>query len=121
MQGVVSPRGLPTVLLHDGGISLPATVDTGFKGDLELPLVLRDQVPGRWIGRIRSRLADGRVIEEDNFGLELTFDGEAVRAQATFAPVKHALIGTRLLRRHRLEIEFRSGSVLLQKSALLLG
>ena len=67
-------------------------------------------------GRVRSRLANGQYVEEDNYTLQFSFDGEAVRAHATFATVREILVGTRLLRRHRLQIDFVRRSLLLEKA-----
>ena len=41
IQGVVSPTGVPTILLSIADEEWAATIDTGFNGDLELPEVLR--------------------------------------------------------------------------------
>jgi predicted aspartyl protease len=114
---VVTERGVPTVRIRIGPRTWPATIDTGFNGDLELPFSAREHVTAAFVGLVRSRLADGRLIEEAGFALDIRFDGQVVPVETTFSPVGQALIGTRLLRRHRLEVDFVRRSVSLQRAS----
>jgi hypothetical protein len=52
---------------------------------------------------------------EHCYQVEFPFDGETHYVLATFVPGDEILIGTRLLRRHRLEIDFTTRSVLLER------
>jgi hypothetical protein len=47
--------------------------------------------------------------------VRITFDGRPVLAEATFVDQDESLIGTRLLRLHRLEIDFPTGTVKLSR------
>jgi hypothetical protein len=67
------------------------------------------------IGRLRSALAGGQVIEEDAYAVDFPFDGEVIYAIATFAPDVQILIGTNLLRRHALQIQFVSKIVRIER------
>lgn len=115
IQGVVSPNGIPTIFIPIAGSEWPATVDTGFNGDLELPEALRLDVNPRFSGQISSSLAGGQVIEEDAFYVDFPFDGEIVLATATFVPSGNILIGTKMLKQHRLLIRFVSKTVELER------
>ena len=64
---------------------------------------------------MKSSLAAGQEIEEDVFLVQFPFDGQLVKAQATYASVSSILIGTRLMKRHRLTIDFPQKSVLLER------
>ena len=86
IQGRVTSRGVPTVSIPVAGSDWPATIDTGFNGDLELPEALRMAVNPRFTGQIVSSLAGGQVIEEDAFVVDFPFDGEMILATATFVP-----------------------------------
>jgi predicted aspartyl protease len=92
-----------------------AIIDTGFNGDLELPDSFRFSVHPRYRGRTQSILAGGQAVVEDYYQVDFPFDGEAVLAEATFVPGNEILIGTQLLQRHRLEINFPAGTVLLER------
>jgi predicted aspartyl protease len=106
IEGSVTAEGVPEITLMIGGRPWIAVVDTGFNGDLELPLALREFVNPRYLCRIRSQLAGGKTIEEDCFLIDFIFDGEQIEAEATFVNETNLLIGTHLLQQHRLTIDF---------------
>ena len=71
----------------------------------------------QFIGHLESALAAGQTILEENYVVEFPFDGETLEIEATFAPGDEILVGTSLLRNHRLEIDFQERFVLIDKSA----
>lgn len=115
ISGEVSSDGVPTIVLELVGRRWEATIDTGFNGYLELPLELKNLLPSRYIGEIRSVLAGGQAIDEDAYRLQFPFDGETMRAVATYVDTGQILVGTRLLHNHRLEIDFVARTVILQR------
>ena len=100
--GVVSVQGLPTIILPIAGQDWPATIDTGFNGDLELPDALRDTLNAHFVGRATVALAGGQSVEEDVYLVDFPFDGRVVQAEATFVSGSRILLGTRLLREYSL-------------------
>ena len=116
IEGAVTDEGVPTITIDLAGRRWTAVIDTGFNGDLELPVELKDVLPLRYLGRVTSTLAAGQVVSEEVYQIELPFDGKLVTASATFAPVVEVLLGTRLIQSHRLEIDFPAQTVLLQRS-----
>jgi clan AA aspartic protease len=114
--GVVSVEGLPTIILPIAGQDWPATIDTGFNGDLELPDALRDRLNAHFVGRARVALAGGQSIEEDVYLVDFPFDGRVVQAEATFVSGNRILLGTRLLREYSLQIDFVSRTVQLERA-----
>jgi hypothetical protein len=115
IQGEVSSKGVPTISIPIAGSDWPATVDTGFNGDLELPEALRGLVNPRYEGRVASALAGGQIVREDAFRVDFPFDGLLVEATATFVPAGNILIGTKLLKDHRLLIRFVQKTVELER------
>ena len=116
IQGFVSPQGVPTILLPIANQEWPAVIDTGFNGDLELPAALRASVNiVEHIGPIRFALAGGQAIEEDVYLVVFPFDGEVIEAEATFVATNQILLGTRLLRDYRLEVNFVTRVVALER------
>lgn len=115
--GVVDTDGTPVIEVPVAGQVRTAIVDTGFNGDLELPSTVQSLVNVRWTGTVRSRLAGGMTIEEDRYIVDFGFDGQVYRAVATFAPGEEVLIGTHLLRHHRVEIDFLARTVQLERVA----
>ena len=77
--GVVSVQGLPTIILPIAGRDWPATIDTGFNGDLELPDALRDPLNAQFVGRATAFLAGGQTVEEDLYLVGFPFDGRIVQ------------------------------------------
>ncbi len=117
IQGTVTTDGIPTVSLTVAGTAWPATVDTGFNGDLELPEALRPFVNPRFLAPTEWLLAGGQRIVEDTYEVEFPFDGDTLAAEATFVPGSTILIGTGLMAQHRLTIDFLAGRVLLERLA----
>ena len=116
IQGFVSPQGVPTILLPIANQEWPAIIDTGFNGDVELPAALRASVNiVRRMGLTRFALAGGQAIEEDVYLIEFPFDGEVIRARATFVAANQILLGTHLLRDYRLEVNFVTRAVALER------
>ena len=120
LTGTVSSDGVPAVTLPVAGRDWPGVIDTGFNGDLELPEALRDSLDARFVGRVLSTLAGGAVVEESAYLVEFSFDGQTIQAEATFvADREEILIGTRLLREYRLEIDFPARTVKLARDRKL--
>lgn len=115
IEGSVDEKGLPIVTLLIAGKEWKATIDTGFNGDLELPYGLGSHVNPQFFGRGLSLLAGGQSLEEEHYLVDFPFDGEVVRALATFVSGDEILIGTHLLRDYRLLIDFPASEVKLER------
>ena len=116
IQGVVSQQGVPTIRLPIANQEWPATIDTGFNGDLELPEALRASVNiVDYIGPIKFALAGGQTVEETAYLVEFPFDGKVIEAEATFVADSEILLGTRLLRDYRLQVNFVTRTVELER------
>ena len=114
IRGTVTAAGVPTIVLTIAGRDWPATIDTGFNGDLELPESLRNFLNARYLGRVTATLAGGQSVEEDVFVVDFPFDGAVTQAEATFVTGSQLLIGTHLLRQYALRIDFVRGIVELE-------
>lgn len=108
--------GTPVIILFLAGRSWPAIIDTGFNGDMELPIALKSSFNTKYMGETTFILAAGQTVIEDSYLLDFPFDGETVEAEATFVPGDDILIGTGLLSRHRLEINFPARTVLIERA-----
>lgn len=65
IPGTATDAGVPVVMLAVAGRNRPAIIDTGFNGDLEFPIELRDLLGARFKGRFHSLLAGGQTVLED--------------------------------------------------------
>jgi clan AA aspartic protease len=115
IDGEVTDDGVPIIRIELAGETFEAVIDTGFNGDLELPLRLREPLKARFVNSIVSNLAAGQTVVEDVYSVEVPFDGRIVKAEVSFAYASEILIGTRLLRRHHLEIDFVKQTVRLER------
>lgn len=116
IRGTVTENGVPLITLEIAGRQWPAIVDTGFNGDLELPEALRPHVDAKSVGTLRSWLAAGQSVVEEMFRVQIPFDGETAQGEAAFVPGDRILVGTRLLSHHRLEIDFPTAMVRLERA-----
>jgi predicted aspartyl protease len=117
MTGEVDDTGSPILRLIVAGREWLATIDTGFNGDLELPDELAQHFAIEYAGESKTTLAGGQVIEEKLYSLYFPFDDEIMSVEVAFAPTDQILIGTHLLRDYRLEINFVTRTVLLERVA----
>lgn len=115
IAGSVGADEMPVIPPQIADQQWRAVVDTGFNGDLELPGALRADLNARFIGRTRFLLAAGHVAVEDTYLVNFPFDGERVLAEATFRPGDGILVGTGMLKQHRLEIRFPNRTVALAR------
>jgi predicted aspartyl protease len=109
-------EGVPLIKLKVADQDFTAIVDTGFNGDVELPLSLKPLLSSMYIGKTTSYLAGGQSIVEDTYLLKLPFDGREIEVEATFVADKYVLIGTSLLKQHRLEVNFLERSVAIERA-----
>jgi predicted aspartyl protease len=117
IQGTVTPDGVPMVSLVVAGQTWPATVDTGFNGDLELPEALRPYLNARFLAATEWLLAGGQRSVEDTYEVDFPFDGAVLVVEATFVADDSILIGTGLMAGYRLTVDFVAAAVLLERLA----
>jgi clan AA aspartic protease len=117
IEGSVCDDGVPVIDVEVAGTSWRAIIDTGFNGELELPERLREHSNARMVGRVTSILAANQRVEEDVYLVDFPFDGATVRVQATFVDGDEILVGTRLLRGHRLRIDFPAKTVTIERAS----
>lgn len=118
LRGRVTRSGEPVVpirlLLQNKPSRFFATVDTGFNGYLAAPkrLLLR----GGWqiLGTEKFRIATGAVVEQEMYIGEVFFDRHRYPVFAVATDDKEILIGTKLLRRNILTINFPTKRVLIK-------
>jgi clan AA aspartic protease len=116
IDGEVTDDGVPAIRLDLAGVSFDAIVDTGFNGDLELPLRLRERLKAHFVNSIVSILAAGQKVVEDVYAVEVPFNGRNIETEISFSDGDDVLIGTRLLREHCLQIDFVQQTVRLERA-----
>jgi clan AA aspartic protease len=90
---------------------LTAIVDTGFSGELCLPTQIAVQLGLELIGEELIELADGTQKQQLVFTGSVRFFGEIHKVEIMLTNSGDALIGTRLVNKYKLSIEFPGARV----------
>ena len=126
MDGYLDDSGSPRLVIHVAGAtaSLAALIDTGFDGELLTYVGPLDAIGVRPVyNDVASfRLADGNEATFFVTTLRITWHDTARDANVHIVPAAappgvSALIGCRLLRDSRLEIDFPRGTVRVARDA----
>ena len=115
ITGTVTVSGTPIIQMVLAGQTWDAIVDTGFNGHLELPQSLKSVLNPKYLFDIVSVLAAGQTVIEQLFEVQIAFDGKTITAEATFVPGSQILLGTAMLRDHQLEINFKTGNLVIDR------
>ena len=99
---------------HQGERRIEAVIDTGFDGSVCLPIPLAIQLGLELCGAQVIELADGSQSDELVFTGTVTFDDEIRTVEIALTESDDALIGTELLRAHKLEIGFLTQTIRLE-------
>lgn len=94
---------------------LEAILDTGFDGYLSLPISLAVTLGIELTSIIPVEYADGRRNQELVFSVEVELDGKSQTVPATLTAGAEALIGTALLAKYELRINFSKQKIILLK------
>jgi len=109
MEGYVDEFGQAKVDLSVDGFNMGAVIDTGFNGDLCLPLQVGIQLQLKLRNITTTELADGSKKRELLFSGDVTFGEETKEAEIMLTESDEALIGTRMF--SQLEIDFPNQKV----------
>ena len=115
IKGRVNQNREPIIFIEIAGKKLTAIIDTGFNGDAELPNNLLSHLTASFAGEVTSILAGGYTAKESMYHVDFPFDGTVHKIEAAFALTETILIGTRLLKDYKLEIDFVKKTVLLER------
>ena len=91
-------------------VEIEAVVDTGFTGYLTLPPAITSALTLSLVTSYTIQLGEGTTRQSDVYEVEIEWDGTWVVVKAAEIDTQ-PLIGTRLLARHDLFIEFMPGGV----------
>jgi clan AA aspartic protease len=107
----MTPTALVEVIGSRQTIELTAIVDTGFDGDLCIPIRVAVQLGLELVGEEFVELADGKQNYELVFAGSARFFGETHKVRIMVTASQDALIGTRLLNHYALSIDFPGGNI----------
>ena len=113
IRGSVSPdleATIPLVVLGvaGSGQEIQAVLDTGFTGELTLPLPIINSLGMTWLGTEEGILADGSVEVFHVYSTSVMWDGQT-RSIEVDAIEADPLVGMKLLRGHSLQMDVIPG------------
>jgi clan AA aspartic protease len=118
LKGRVNRHGEPIVaiqlLLRTRPSAFPAVIDTGFNGYLSVPARLLSHSRWQAIGTEKFEIATGAIVEQGIFLGEIVFDGQRSPVYVVATQAQDILIGTKLLKRKVLSINFRTARVVVK-------
>jgi clan AA aspartic protease len=112
MKGIVDESGravLPIQILcpkHPDGTIVDAWVDTGFTGDLVLPLSVIEDLQLKVTGTIDGVLADGSQVELSTYHCQLNWFGRVRDLEVIANSGQTPLLGVGLLLAKELRIDY---------------
>lgn len=116
IEGRVTSDGVPKIVLEVEGRQWTAVIDTGFNGYLELPAALQAPLNAVYFGQVVSALGGGQELEEEAYYVEFPWDGDRVTAEVTFVDGDEILVGTRILSRQRLTVDFPAKTLRIERT-----
>lgn len=110
VEGYVNEYGQTIIKLKvkgtKGEVEVEAHIDTGFNGEVCLPIPIAIQLGLELSGDLCVELADGTRKKELIFIGSIIWEGEEKEVKIILTNFRHTLIGTDLLQDKVLEIDF---------------
>ncbi len=113
--GFLTAQGVPVVPIEIAGQRHDAAIDTGFESGVQLPLSWLPILNPPVKQEVRFLLPNGDIETTHTYSVPVEIDGETIDAEAYFSPNEEILVGLEVLQGHRLEINFVTGSVILEQ------
>ncbi len=119
IEGWIDPVEGPRIRLQVSGrrdrVAVDALLDTGFDGDLCLPIAVAVPLGLELRYVAQSELADGSVVEDELvFAGDVDWDGEEVPAEIILTRSRNALVGTGLLQGCEVRLNFLTGQIAIE-------
>lgn len=118
IKGYFDNSGNPRLNIEVSGIdkqtNLSALIDTGFNGDLSLPVPIAISLGLKLIYSTEVILADGSTKSELLFAGGVMLAGKTTEAYIFLTGGEDALIGTNLLKKYTLKIDFAQQKIELE-------
>ncbi|MDZ7291438.1 MAG: hypothetical protein ONB44_07650 [candidate division KSB1 bacterium] len=118
-EGLINEHGHPLVEVEVSGsrttVKLSALLDSGFDGELCLPIEVAVPLGLELVAVQTVEFADGSTKKELVFDGRLRWEGELRRTQVYLTASEQALVGAGLLIDRLVTLDFRSGVVRIEK------
>jgi clan AA aspartic protease len=99
------------------GEVLDLVVDSGFNGELMLPITVIRKLGLKKIGTIQNILADGSTLKAETFVGEVLWFGSGLRVLVQSTGHNEGLLGTELFQGSKVELDLDAGRVVFRKKS----
>ena len=106
MHGFLDELDQSFLTFQLGGVPLDFQIDTGFSGTLIVGEELFDPTCGTPAGAMKAELADEHIAMYETFKVIVNWFDEPTQVRVLVGPGKLCLLGTDMLKPHRLEIDY---------------
>ena len=106
MHGFLDELDQAFLTVRLAGTPLDFQIDTGFTGTLIVGVELFDPACGEPVGEMKAELADEHIARYDSFLVIVNWFDEPTQVVVMIGPGKLCLLGTDMLKPHRLEIDY---------------
>lgn len=106
MRGFLDELDQSFLTVQLAGMPLDFQIDTGFSGTLIVGEELFDPSCGIPAGDMKAELADEHITLYQTFKVVVNWFDEPTRVRILVGPGKACLLGTDMLKPHRLEIDY---------------
>jgi clan AA aspartic protease len=113
----MTPRARVRIAGRHRSVTVDAVIDTGFDGDISLPISIAVTLGMELVSELSFELADGTRTEELVFAGRAKLAGKTRVVDIILSKSDDVLIGTRLLEDCRLAIDFRTERVRINRKA----
>ena len=111
----MTPTATVQIIGSRGSVTLDAIIDTGFDGDLSIPITIAVNLGLELEGEEYFELADGTQTRELLFAGRASLAGRVRKAHILVSKSQDTLVGTRLLSGCELSISFPSGKARIRR------
>jgi len=116
--GVLTPDGMAVLEIELSGQLLPAVIDTGFEGGLQLPHSWYPRLQPPPYRQVTYQLGGGQILVQHTYLVTFALDGHTQTVETLFADSDEILLGVDAMREYRLVIDFPANSVTLERPAV---
>lgn len=110
-----TPKVTISIISSNREINVPAMIDTGYNGEIILPISSIRDMNLEFLGTIDSELANGEIVDTELYKSRMKWFNEIREITVGASQSEDILLGTLLLANCRLEVDFKQRLVSIEK------
>lgn len=117
IEGSFDQNLSPRISISVGAEQISVVVDTGFNGQLTLPLTVLEEAGFNFLMKSEAELADGSIVESTYYTGKINWFGKTVTVNAIATGSEDGLLGTQMLHGLKLFMDLDESKVTLENKA----